>query len=754
MNIKPAFHTLKSILLGLFFFFCSASSYPADYYWVGNSGNWSDYANHWATSSGGLVFHTKVPDPFDNVFFDANSFASSAQSVNVDTTLITCNDMTWTGVLFNPSFSSSIISPILKIYGSLHIDSPMQWTLAYNSSVSFESTASGNTIFAPNMSFNSNFVFNGIAGQWSLLSDIDLTDSSYFEQHSIYFYNGSFSTNGFSIHVDGFYRSPSGGALFFDTSTIFCSYLDITGSVPIDADSSTIYGGYFDGGQNFSYNNVYSVNYLTASYCSFNRIVTDSFGYPALFIDNCTFSYAVFLDGGRINSFSSGNNYFSKAEFYSGNYNGNVSISYNNSFDTLAFYNSGWTITLEDGSVQTIYDTLIAEGTPGFPIGLESSLINNPAFINKPGGTVCLDYIYMQDIISQGGATFYAGLNSADLGGNTGWIFQSCTPPLSDVWPGDANDDGVADNYDILSIGIAFNDTGAIRQNASLNWTAQPALDWSGQFLNTANIKHADCDGNGIIGFSDTAAVSLNYGQTHAKTQFIFSALNAPELYFETSNDTFSGGSKIDVDIKLGTSINPADNIYGIAFTVHYNANAVVGDSITIDYSSSWIEQTDSLLHLEKNFSASGLLDMALARTNHLNTSGYGTIATLHILPATFNGMVTLSFSDIKLISFDETQLPVNPDSIAIFITGVFTNTSPQLQIIQRNNSIMVSAADGLIKTISLENMAGQILNYNRNIHQPVYEFDISGIPGGIYLLNIQTMSSVFTKRVIIQRGM
>lgn len=66
----------------------------------------------------------------------------------------------------------------------------------------------------------------------------------------------------------------------------------------------------------------------------------------------------------------------------------------------------------------------------------------------------------------------------------------------------------------------------------------------------------------------------------------------------------------------------------------------------------------------------------------------------------------------------------------------------------------MVSAADGLIKTISLENMAGQILNYNRNIHQPVYEFDISGIPGGIYLLNIQTMSSVFTKRVIIQRGM
>lgn len=34
----------------------------ANYYWVGGSGNWSDYANHWATSSGGSIFNLPSTD--------------------------------------------------------------------------------------------------------------------------------------------------------------------------------------------------------------------------------------------------------------------------------------------------------------------------------------------------------------------------------------------------------------------------------------------------------------------------------------------------------------------------------------------------------------------------------------------------------------------------------------------------------------------------------------------------------------------
>ena len=44
--------------------------HASDYYWVGDGGNWSDYGVHWATTSGGGVFHTALPSGNDNVYFD------------------------------------------------------------------------------------------------------------------------------------------------------------------------------------------------------------------------------------------------------------------------------------------------------------------------------------------------------------------------------------------------------------------------------------------------------------------------------------------------------------------------------------------------------------------------------------------------------------------------------------------------------------------------------------------------------------
>ena len=57
---------------------------PANAYWVGGSGNWSDATNHWATSSGGSPGVGNAPDATSNVIFDANS-GSATTIVNIDT---------------------------------------------------------------------------------------------------------------------------------------------------------------------------------------------------------------------------------------------------------------------------------------------------------------------------------------------------------------------------------------------------------------------------------------------------------------------------------------------------------------------------------------------------------------------------------------------------------------------------------------------------------------------------------------------
>ena len=57
----------------------------ADKYWVGGTGNFSDYNNHWSTTSGGAPGAT-LPNNADNVFFDVNSSINNASyTFTIDT---------------------------------------------------------------------------------------------------------------------------------------------------------------------------------------------------------------------------------------------------------------------------------------------------------------------------------------------------------------------------------------------------------------------------------------------------------------------------------------------------------------------------------------------------------------------------------------------------------------------------------------------------------------------------------------------
>src|SRR5436190_14934982 len=85
----------------------SASSlFASNYYWVGGTGTWSDYATHWATSSGGTVFHVTIPSPLDDAFFDANSFPTIGDTVYLDTTITNCKTMDLSAVTNSPVIKS------------------------------------------------------------------------------------------------------------------------------------------------------------------------------------------------------------------------------------------------------------------------------------------------------------------------------------------------------------------------------------------------------------------------------------------------------------------------------------------------------------------------------------------------------------------------------------------------------------------------------------------------------------------------
>ena len=81
---EPEYIAANSILVnGSTGWTLTGSTTSGTYYWVGNSGNWSDIGN-WSTGSGGTPDVSCVPSYGDTVIFDGNSFSGMNQVVSVD----------------------------------------------------------------------------------------------------------------------------------------------------------------------------------------------------------------------------------------------------------------------------------------------------------------------------------------------------------------------------------------------------------------------------------------------------------------------------------------------------------------------------------------------------------------------------------------------------------------------------------------------------------------------------------------------
>src|SRR5436190_23630701 len=120
---KSSFKFLLSILMT--FNFCTSEA--GTFYWVGGSGNWSDYQHHWATSSGGATFQVHPPTLIDDVVFDNNSFLASFDSVNIDVDPTSCKTFDWSVATGNQTITSSTINNTLEIYGSCKLNSMINW---------------------------------------------------------------------------------------------------------------------------------------------------------------------------------------------------------------------------------------------------------------------------------------------------------------------------------------------------------------------------------------------------------------------------------------------------------------------------------------------------------------------------------------------------------------------------------------------------------------------------------------------------
>ena len=327
------------------------------------------------------------------------------------------------------------------------------------------------------------------------------------------------------------------------------------------------------------------------------------------------------------------------------------------------------------------------------------------------------------------------------------------------VWPGDANNDGLANTDDILAIGVAAGSSGPERDDMSIDWYPHAALSWSDSLAAGDDLKYVDCNGNGTINDDDTAAVALNYSAEHpiyalrTEAGEIELAIDLPETTLTPGYYTFP--------VLLGDAVNYPDAIYGIRFTVTYEGNDLDLSSVNFLFDDNWFGTAADEIRFRRNDTDLQQLDVALVRKDQNNTSGYGEIGELgfvvidNIAGRSRSETIVFQITDVRAIDVDMNEINVN-GSVAVVDSEGPTGISLQEDVLVRlypnpvkGSSVMLDLHGlDLPELVTISDLTGRVVS----VQQPDSPMlDISMLLAGAYQIQLNWLNNTYMTNLVIE---
>lgn len=345
------------------------------------------------------------------------------------------------------------------------------------------------------------------------------------------------------------------------------------------------------------------------------------------------------------------------------------------------------------------------------------------------------------------------------------------------VWPGDANQNGICNNVDLLWFTYANFAEGPTRNNATVSWTPQTAEDWTNTFPDGINLKHADTDGNGIVEGTDFYSWTTYSNSTNDSfTGLMGSTIEGEDLYITSSDDNPNPGDTISLIINLGSEDNPIEDIVGIAFTVLLDT-ALFKEQITfpMNYDNSWMGTPFVDMNVMDKYDP--FVDplhreVAIVRNDNSPISGFGEIARFDIIiedviigvdkdeifeKSSLGVSFPLEMENIFAVTTDleEKRITVRQDSL-IINESVDAVTKP----VSRTNTVQIFpnptrkqlhiSATTRIHVARLTTYFGkEMLQWQSN--QLTQLVSVSQLPSGVYLLHLEMEDRVEVHTIVVQ---
>lgn len=401
---------MKIVLFIFFMFFLMATANANTCVGAVGGGNWSA-ALTW-TSCGGVAptaaDNVTLTSGSGNITIDAGAFARSLDCTGYTGTLTHTAAVTLT--LGDATAGASNIA--------LKLVSGMTYTLGNGatSAISFVSTSiTQQTVDYAGKSAG-NITFNGAGGKWALISGITQANAAS---------NGTVTLTAGTLETDGISDNSSlthSWGQFVDTGSTARVLTLGKSSINIGIGGAAVWDG--NGGTNTTLN----AGSSTITFTSTNPVFRPTAGQ--------TFNNIVFNGMGPSdlrNAFicthltKTGVNNIADSMLIKSNITATTF--------TVTILASVLTVTSTSG-INVTLTNFDATGSSGHIITFNTTSAGSAASFTKSSGSVSTDYLSLKDSTATGGATWYAGANSTNVSGNSGWIFTAPPGPTPSVGNG------------------------------------------------------------------------------------------------------------------------------------------------------------------------------------------------------------------------------------------------------------------------------------------------------------------------------
>lgn len=339
------------------------------------------------------------------------------------------------------------------------------------------------------------------------------------------------------------------------------------------------------------------------------------------------------------------------------------------------------------------------------------------------------------------------------------------------VWPGDTDENGIANNFDLLPIGLAYGTIGNARNTQGIAWQGYSAFDWfvTNPIAGLSNYKHMDCDGNAVIDSSDINAIDQNYGQSYAR-QANNSLLGTIPLFVQSTRAI--PGDTITLDVHLGEQSNPVVDAYGVAFTIQYDPAVIANlNNIEFDFSNSWLG--NDLIAVQKNFHNQGELEIGISRRDGTPITNFGVLGqvsftirddlvmsrsnntdTTITTPVTIGGIRLINHQNIEIGTYPTTGILLLQDS-STFMNIIPTEAAKAGIVVFPNPTtgmLSISSNQEALQSIAIQTVTGQLVKQINNVQSFQHQISLTDLPNGIYILQLKTAAGNYFQKVHLQR--